>query len=108
MLHKDSKNYYDAIRLVFTQRSIKQHNLSKLPASVIRHSEELAQIFPRNNAEEKLLFELLKVAYTEARYNPDFLITKEDIDTLLSKVELLHDITKRICEQKNKEYGERE
>lgn len=99
MLHKDSKNYYDAIRLAFTQRSIKQHNLTKLSASVIRHSEELAQIFPRNNAEEKLLFELLKVAYAEARYNPDF---------PMSKVELLRDITKRICEQKNKEYGERE
>ena len=36
----------------------------------------------------------------EARYNPNFLVTKEDIDALLSKVELLRDITKRISEVK--------
>ena len=40
----------------------------------------------------------------EARYNPYFVVTKEDIDTLIPKVELLRDITKRICEAKIKEY----
>ena len=34
--------------------------------------------------------------------------TKEDIDALLPKVELLRDITKSICEQKIREYGEME
>ena len=42
----------------------------------------------------------------EARYNPYFVVTKEDIDTLIPKVELLRDIAKRICEAKIKEYGE--
>lgn len=40
----------------------------------------------------------------EARYNPYFVVTKEDIDTLIPKVELLRDIAKRICEAKIKEY----
>ena len=40
----------------------------------------------------------------EARYNPYFVVTKEDIDTLIPKVELLRDITKLICEAKIKEY----
>lgn len=107
-LHQACENYYYAIRLAFTLRSNKQHNLAKLSASVKRHSEELAQVFPRNNAEEKRLFELLKAAYIEARYNPNFLVTKADIDALLPKVELLRDITQRICEAKINEYGERE
>ena len=47
---------------------------------------------------------LLKDAYVEARYNPKFLVTKEDIDALLPKVELLRNITKSICEQKIREY----
>lgn len=89
-------------------RSNKQHNLSKLSASVKRHSEELAKVFPRNTPEKKRLFTLLKDAYVEARYNPKFLVTKEDIDALLPKVELLRDITKRICEAKIREYGEME
>lgn len=42
-----------------------------------------------------------------ARYDPDFVVTKEDIDALVPKVKLLRDITKRICENKIKEYGER-
>lgn len=108
MLHQASENFYYSIRLAFTLRSNKQHNLAKLSASVKRHSEELAKIFPRNTAEEKRLFTLLKDAYVEARYNPNFLVTKEDIDALLPKVELLRDITKKICEVKIGEYGEME
>lgn len=107
-LHQVSENLYYAIRLAFTLRSNKQHNLAKLSASVKRHSEELAKVFPRDTVEEKRLFTLLKDAYVEARYNPNFLVTKEDIDALLPKVELLRDITKRICEVKIGEYGEME
>lgn len=107
-LHQACENYYYAIRLAFTLRSNKQHNLNKLTASVKRHSEKLAEVFPLNTTEEKWLFNLLKEAYIQARYNPDFVVTKEDIDALVPKVELLRDITKQICEAKIKEYGERE
>lgn len=106
-LHQACENYYYSIRLAFTLRSNKQHNLTKLSSSVKRHSDELLQVFPRHTAEEKRLFTLLKDAYIEARYNPNFLVTKEDIDALIPRVELLRDITKRICEEKIKEYGEK-
>lgn len=105
-LHQSSENYYYAIRLAFTLRSTKQHNLSKLSTAVRRYSKDLAQVFPRDTEEEKRLFELLKAAYIEARYNSNFLVTKEDIEALIPKVELLKDITKRICEQKIEEYGQ--
>lgn len=52
-------------------------------------------------------FEFIKSAYVDGRYNPDFLITKEDIDILITKIELLRDITKRICEEQINEYGEK-
>ena len=45
----------------------------------------------------KRLFDLLQRAYVESRYNPDFEITKEDIDALLPKVERLRDIVERVC-----------
>jgi len=66
----------------------------------------LALVFPRDTEEEKRLFELLKAAYIEARYNTKFIVTKEDIETLIPKVELLRDITKHICKQKIEEYGQ--
>ncbi len=107
LLHQACENYYYAIRLVFTLKSNKQHNLSKLSSSVKSFSPDLANVFPLHPAEEKRLFNLIKAAYVEARYNPKFVVTKGDIDALIPKVELLRDITKRICEGKIGEYGER-
>ena len=105
-LHQACENYYYAIRLTFTLRNNKQHNLSKLSSSVRRYADDLGTVFPQNTPEEKRLFVLLKAAYVEARYTPYFVVTKEDIDALIPKVELLRDIAKRICEAKIKEYGE--
>lgn len=107
LLHQACENYYYAIRLTFTLRSNKQHNLSKLSTSVRRYSDDLKNVFPQDTPEEKRLFVLIKAAYVDARYNPQFVVTKEDIDALIPKVELLRDITKRICEEKIREYGER-
>jgi hypothetical protein len=67
----------------------------------------LSKFFPQDTPEEKRLFEFIKAAYVNGRYDPDFVITKEDIDAFIPKVELLRDITKRICEEKVGEYGER-
>lgn len=106
MLHQACENYYYAIRLTFTLRNNKQHNLSKLSSTTRRYSEDLRTVFPQNTLEEKQLFKLIKAAYVDARYNPHFIVTKEDVDALIPKVELLRDITKRICEMKIKEYGE--
>lgn len=39
-------------------------------------------------------------AYVNGRYDTDFVVTKEDIDAIVPKVELLRDITKRVCEEK--------
>lgn len=105
MLHQACENYYYAIRLTFTLRNNKQHNLSKLSTSVRQYSEELTGLFPQNTPEEKRLFNLLKAAYVDARYNPNFMVTQEEIETLLKKVELLGDIAERICKERIEEYG---
>jgi len=108
LLHQASENFYHSIRLASTLRSTKQHNLAKLATAVRRYSKDLALVFPRDTDEEKHLFELLKAAYIEARYNTKFLVIKEDIEALIPKVELLRDITKHICEQKIEGYGQME
>ena len=86
-LHQACENYYYAIRLTYTLRNNKQHNLSKLSSSVRSYSEDLKTVFPQDTLEEKRLFTLLKAAYVDARYNPYFVVTKEDIDQLTPKVE---------------------
>jgi predicted nucleotidyltransferase len=106
LLHQACENYYYATRLVFTLQNNKQHNLSKLGASVKKYSEDLMFVFPQDTKEEKRLFLLIKAAYVEGRYNPDFAVTKEDIDALVVKVERLRDITERICKERIREYEE--
>ena len=108
MLHQACENYIYAIRLVNTLENPKQHNLTKLLNSVKKYSNEFIKVFPQDTAEEKRLFELIKAAYVNGRYDHDFVVTKEDIDALVPKVELLKDITKRLCEEKLREYGEME
>ena len=102
LLHQACENYYYAIRLTFTLRNNKQHNLSKLSSSVKRYSDELETVFHK-----KRLFTLLKAAYVDARYNPHFVVTKEDIDKLIPKVESLREITERICEEWIYSYDEK-
>lgn len=105
-LHQACENYYYAIRLTFTLRNNKQHNLSKLSNSTKRYSEKLASVFPQNNPEDKQLFTLLKSAYVDSRYNPNFVVTKENIDALIPKVELLRNITEKICKERIRSYVE--
>lgn len=104
-LHQACENYFYAIRLVYTQQNSKQHNLAKLFSSVKKYSTDFAEVFPQDTPEEKRLFELIKAAYVNGRYDPDFVVTKEDIDALVPKVELLREITERICKAKIEEYG---
>jgi len=105
ILHQSAENLFHTVRLVFTLKSDKQHNLLKLLTSVRRHSPEFQQIFPRDTKEEKRLFDLLKAAYVEGRYNPEFVVTPEDLNILTERVEKLSALVKRICQERIEEYG---
>lgn len=105
-LHQACESLFHAIRLVFTLENSKQHNLAKLLASVRKYSTEFEQIFPRNTTEEKRLFSLLKAAYIEARYNPEFLVSKEDIETLMPMLERFFKLTEELCKDRIKAYEE--
>lgn len=104
MLHQACENYFYTLRLVHTLKNSKQHNLSKLLGATSKYSPELKKIFPPKPQEEKRLFELLRLAYVEARYNPKFVVTKDDIDALLPKVERLRDITEQTCKAQIETY----
>lgn len=103
-LHQACEKLFYTFRLVFTLQNSKQHNLADLLDSTRKYSKELSLIFPQDNEEEKRLFELLKKAYVEARYNSEFIVTKEDIDVLLSKIEHFQKITEKACKAQIEEY----
>ena len=64
-LHQTCENLFYAVRLTYTLRNSKQHNLAKLLSSVRKYSPEFSKIFPNETKEEKRLFKLLKSAYED-------------------------------------------
>ncbi len=97
-LHQACENLYRAVLLTFTLYTEKGHDLESLSSKVKIHSLEFVKAFPRDTEKEEDLFQLLISAYVQARYDSDFMVTQEDIDTLLPKVELMRDITYTICQ----------
>ncbi len=97
LLHQSTENAFRCINLVHTLYSGKTHDLEELYIEADRHGAALETIFPRDTQENIDLFELLRKAYIEARYNPAFVVTTEELDILTERVTLLRDTTQRIC-----------
>jgi hypothetical protein len=65
-----------------------------------KHERALRDIFPKKNEEQEELFNLLDYAYIGARYDPDYKITKKQLEYLAKRVKLLQRLTKKICKEK--------
>lgn len=103
-LHQAAEYFLKAILLVYILYGYKEHDLEFLIGKCKPYTLELAKVFPCDTDEEKRLFDLLRRAYLEARYNDKFVVTKADIDALVPKIELLRDIVEKVCEEQIVEY----
>jgi HEPN domain-containing protein len=99
-LHQSAERFYDAMILVFTGYKPKTHNLGKLLKMSRDFSPELSTVFPNNSKTEIHLFTLLKKAYVDARYNDNYVITEDELNTLIERVKKLQEIVERICKSK--------
>lgn len=106
-LHQVTEHLIKAIALVYILYGHKDHDLKELLKKTKCHTLELVKVFPRDTEEEERLFELLRRAYLDARYNPNFVVTKEDVDALHSKVELLKQIVEKVCRERFDYYDSR-
>ena len=100
LLHQSAENLLRVIPMTFILYGHKSHDLSELMNAAKKHTTEIFEVFPCDTPEEKRLFDLLQRAYIESRYNPDFEVTKEDIDALIPKVEQLRDIVEKVCRER--------
>lgn len=103
-LHQSCERFYCSISLVFTNYRPKTHKLAELAALVKEYSRDLSTIFPQNTDFEKRCYDLLCRAYIEARYNKDFVVTKEELEYMIERAEVLKEITKQICTEKIASY----
>lgn len=105
-LHQTAENCLKTIPLVYTLYGYKEHDLQFLIEKCKPYTLELAKVFPCDTDEEKRLFDLLRRAYLEARYNKkNFIVTKADIDALVPKIELLRDIVEKVCKEQLNYYN---
>lgn len=100
LLHQAAERYYGAIQLVFTGYKPKTHNIEELGNLAKACNMEFGKVFPQATKEERERFELLKKAYVDARYNMDYKISKEDLEYLSERVQLLRRMTEEICKGK--------
>ena len=103
-MHQACENLFSAILLTFTLKNDKEHNLEELFKVSRGYAPELIRVFPIGNEEEERLFKILVCSYIEARYNPEFKVSREDVEDLMVKVEKFGMVTKDVCERRIKEY----
>jgi predicted nucleotidyltransferase/HEPN domain-containing protein len=103
-LHQAVERFFDATLLVFTNYRPRLHDLQTLSHRVAGCDPVFLTVFPKATEQEKECFELLRRAYVEARYNPGYKITKEQLEYLAQRVQKLQDLTKKICEARIESY----
>lgn len=107
MLHQATESFLKTIPLVYILYGYKEHDLQFLIEKCKPYTLELAKVFPCDTNEEKRLFDLLRRAYLEARYNKkNFIVTKADIDALVPKIELLRNIVEKVCRERLNHYDQ--
>ncbi len=99
-LHQATENFFAAIQMVFVRYVPKEHNLKKLEKIIAHFGYNPLEIFPRNNEQEKHLFNLLLKSYVDARYRKSFKITETELNTLFERVKQIEKKIEELCEGK--------
>ncbi len=100
LLHQATERYYSALLLVLTDYRPKSHDIERLGNLAAAQDTELLHVFPKGTKDERNRFELLRKAYIEARYDEDFAITREELEWLAERVNILQKLTEKICKTK--------
>jgi len=99
-LHQAVESSYKTILLVFTNYNPNEHFLWMLGQRSAKYHPDLKTLFPKKNQKDKDRFKLLDDAYIGGRYDPDFRISKGDLEILAKDVKKLLKLTEEICGQK--------
>lgn len=99
-LHQATERFYGSLQLVFTGYKPKTHDIELLGWLAKAIHIEFGKVFPRASLAERVRFSQLRRAYVDARYKADYKISKEDLEYLAGRVQLLRDMTEKHCREK--------
>jgi len=97
MLHQATERFFMTVLLVYIDYKPKIHDLDQLNRMVCKLDSRFKSVFPRTNAEEERLFNLLKRAYIDSRYKLDYEIERGDLEWLSLRVGVLRGLTENCC-----------
>ena len=93
--HQAPERFYGALQLVYTGYKPKTHDIETLSWLAKAINIEFGKVFPKATHQERTRFSQLRRAYVDARYKADYKISKEDLEYLQARVELLRDMTEK-------------
>jgi hypothetical protein len=88
------------VLLVLTAYKPKIHNIEDLGKRAGDLHPALRDVFPRGTPEADHLFKLLKRAYVDARYDPQFSITTEELMAIAVHVRDLGSRVEMVCRER--------
>jgi len=98
-LHQVTERALAAFLLVRTDYKPKTHDLATLVPLAASQNVEVLKVFPKGTQLEERRFELLRKAYVDARYEPTYTITREELDYLAGRVQFLLDWVQKTCQE---------
>lgn len=98
-LHQAVETIYACFLLTTTFYFPRSHNIKFLRSLAEDREPQLIEAWPRDNKFDRRRFELLKRAYVEARYSPNYEVTVEDLEALAAAARNLREIVERLCRE---------
>lgn len=98
-LHQAAERLYHCTLLVLTLYSPKSHKLSFLRSHAEEVAPELIDAWPRADKFSRRCFELLRQAYVNARYSPQYEIGDDELRWLAMHVAELQALVSTVCER---------
>lgn len=98
-LHQAAERAYACYLLTNTFYFPRSHNIKFLRSLAEDREPRLVDAWPREGKLDRRRFELLKRAYVEARYSPNYEIGMEDLQSLAGSATKLRDVVERLCRE---------
>ena len=95
--HQATERFYHCTLLVLSLYSPKSHRLNFLRSQCEQIAPALVEAWPRDDKFSRRCFELLRLAYVNARYSPHYKISAEELTWIGERVAVLEDLVEKIC-----------
>ncbi|MBJ7439288.1 MAG: HEPN domain-containing protein [Sphingopyxis sp.] len=95
--HQATERFYHCALLVLSLYSPKSHRLNFLRSQCEQITPALVEAWPRDDKFSRRCFELLRLAYVNARYSPHYKISAEELNWIGERVTVLEGLVEKIC-----------